>query len=173
MTENTDTPEFSHVVVPTRLPATGGSFLLVPTAEERAALAARFDLVALDAFRAELRLEPVRGGVVLRLTGTIQARVVQRCVVTLGPVEADVEAQLDIVMKPGDMLTGDIDYEEDVEPYWNDSLDIGEIVAEELAVALDPYPRAAQAGPRWAGGENEGTPPPGPFDTLASLRGKK
>jgi len=173
MTENIVPPEFSHVVVPSQLPAAGGVFALEPTADERAALAARFDLVSLDAFRAELRLVPAHDGSVLRLTGSIKARVVQRCVVTLGPVDSAVEVPVDIVLKPADTLTGEIDTEEDVEPYWNDRIDIGEIAAEELALALDPYPRAPDAGPRGAGGHIEGKPPPGPFDALASLRRKK
>lgn len=173
MTEDTGAPEFSHIVVPSRLPAAGGGFLLEPTAEERAALAVRFDLVALDGLRAELRLVPLPGGTVLRLTGTIHARVVQRCVVTLEPVEAEIDAPLDIMMRPADTLTGEMDYEEDVEPYWDDRIDIGEIVAEELAIALDPYPRAAEAAPRGAAEQEERVRRPGPFDGLASLRGKK
>ena len=133
----------------------------------------RFDLISLDAFRAEIALAPVPGGAVLRLIGTIQARVVQRCVVTLQPVEAAVEARLDIALRPADTLTGEIDTKEDVEPYRDDAIDIGEIAAEELMLALDPYPRAAEAGARGTGGRDEGGPPPGPFDALASLRGKK
>lgn len=173
MTEPDAPPEFSHIVVPSRLPAAGASYALVPSADERVALAARFDLISLDSFRAELRLAPLRGGPVLRLTGTIEARVVQRCVVTLGPVESAIEVPVNIVLKPSEALTDEIDPDEDVEPYENDSIDIGEIAAEELALALDPYPRAPDAGPRGAGGRIEGEPTPGPFDALARLRGKK
>lgn len=173
MSETTGAPEFSFIVAPSRLPAAGGAYDLEPTAEERAALARRFDLLSLDAFRAGLRLVPVQGGDVLRLTGSIAARVVQRCVVTLEPVESVLEVPVDIMLRPADTLTGEIDYEEDVEPYWDDSVDIGEIVAEELALALDPYPRAAEAGVRGEADRIEGEPPPGPFDALASLRGKK
>jgi len=173
MTDQAETPEFSCIVVPSQLPAAGRSYDLEPTAAERAALAARFDLVSLDAFRAALHLVPVRGGAVLRLTGRIEARVVQRCVVTLEPVESAIDVPLDIVLRPADTLTGEIDHEEDVEPYWDDSIDIGEIAAEELALALDPYPRAPGAGPRGEGGRVESERTPGPFDALARLRGKK
>ena len=173
MTENTGAPEFSHIVVPSQVPAGGRSYVLEPTAEERAALAARFDLVSLDAFHAALRLKLANGGTELRLTGTIEARLAQRCVVTLEPVEATIEAPVDIVLRPAETLTGEVDYEEDVEPYWDDSIDIGELVAEELALALDPYPRAPIAGPRGEGGMTAGGAPAGPFDALASLRRKK
>ncbi|MEE8334534.1 MAG: DUF177 domain-containing protein [Alphaproteobacteria bacterium] len=174
MTENSEMAEFSHVVVPSQVSAAGSAFLLEPTADQRAALAERFDLVSLDAFRADLRLVPMPGGAaVLRMTGTIKARLVQRCVATLAPVEADIEASVDIMLRPVDSLTGEIDYNEDVEPYQDDKLDIGEIAAEELALALDPYPRATGAGEPGDGGRAEGTPAAGPFAALAPLRGKK
>lgn len=173
MTENAETPEFSRIVEPSKLPAGGSSYVLEPSVEERAALAERFDLLSLDGFRAGLRLVPVEGSAVLRLTGTIEARVVQRCVVTLKPVESALEVPVDIVLRPADTLTDEIDHEEDVEPYWDDSIDIGEIAVEELALALDPYPRSAEAGPRGEAAHVEGEPSPGPFDALASLRGKK
>lgn len=173
MTGNIETPEFSFTVAPSLLPAGGSAYTLEPTAEQCAALAGRFDLVALEWFRAELRLIPVRGGVVLRLTGTIRARVVQRCVVTLDPVAATIEAPVDILLQPAESLGDEVGFEEDVEPYEGDSIDIGEIAAEELALALDPYPRAAAAGPRGTGGRAEQAPEQGPFAALASWRPKK
>lgn len=172
MTDQAETPEFSCIVVPSQLPAAGSAYELEPTAAERTALAARFDLLSLEAFRAVLHLAPVRGGAVLRLTGRIEARVVQRCVVTLEPVPSDIDVPVDIVLRPADTLTGEIDHEEDIEPYWDDCIDIGEIAAEELALALDPYPRSAAAGPRGEAGLVDSERPAGPFDDLARLRGK-
>jgi len=173
MSEIGDSAEFSHIVAPSQVPPGGNSFALEPTPEQRAALARRFDLVSVDALRAELRLVPAPGGTVLRLGGTITARVVQRCVATLAPVAAVIEAPVAIMLKPADTLTGEIDCEVDVEPYRDDCIDIGEIVAEELAMALDPYPRAPDAGAPGTGGREAGTPLPGPFAALAPLRRKK
>lgn len=174
MTGTPETTEFSHIVVPSHVPAVGSAFLLEPTADQRAALAERFDLLSLEAFQAELRLVPVPGGAaVLRLTGTIRARVVQRCVVTLAPVEAAIEAPVDIMLRPADQLTGEIDCDEDVVPFRDDTVDIGEIVAKELALTLDPYPRAVDADRPEGGGPGEGAPNSGPFAALAPLRGKK
>lgn len=174
MTGNPETSEFSHIVVPSHVPAAGSAFVLEPTADQRAALAERFGLVSLEAFQAELRLVPVPGGAaVLRLTGTIRARVVQRCVATLAPVEAAIEAPVDITLRPAEQLTGEVDYDQDVEPFRDDKVDIGEIVVEELALTLDPYPWAAGAGEPGGAGPGEGTPNPGPFAALAPLRGKK
>ncbi len=173
MTGNPEITEFSHIVVPSHVPAAGSAFALAPTADQRAALAERFGLVSLDGFEAELHLMPVPGGAaMLRLTGTIRACVVQRCVVTLAPVEADIEAPVDIMLRPADSLTDELDFDEDVEPFRDDSVDIGEIVAAELALTLDPYPRAAEAGEPGSGGRGTGTPSLGPFAALAPLRGK-
>jgi hypothetical protein len=52
-----------------------------------------------------------------------------------------------------------------------DSLDIGEIVAEELALALNPYPRKAGLdAPQGPDGDAVGEPPTSPFAALAKLK---
>jgi len=173
MSDGSESVEFSRAVVPSQIASAGETFLLEATAGERAALAARFDLVSIGEFQAALRLAPTRVEGVLRLTGTISARVVQRCVVTLEPVPAEVEAPVDIVLMPAGPLTDEIDVEEDVEPYEDDRIDLGEIVAEELALGLDPYPRSPGAGPPGSFERKEKAPDDGPFAGLAALRGRK
>jgi hypothetical protein len=53
-------------------------------------------------------------------------------------------------------------------------IDLGQVVAEQLVLALDPFPRAPGAAfdsPADAPAA-EGTPTPGPFAALAALRQK-
>ena len=52
------------------------------------------------------------------------------------------------------------------------SIDIGEAAAETLALALDPYPRAPDAGEALKAAGVKGEEEAGPFAALAALKGK-
>ena len=147
-------------------------------AEERAAIAARFDLLALDRLEAELSLSR-RGGEVT-VHGTLRAAVVQACVASAVPVPATLAAPFDILFRP-QPEPGDADEEIelseselDVVFYDRAEIDVGEAVAETLSLALDPYPRApeAEAVLREAGVKAEGEEEKGPFAALAGLKDK-
>jgi hypothetical protein len=130
---------------------------------ERAALARRFGLRALESLGAEVRLAPLERGV--RLDAELAADLVQDCVVTLEPVPARIRERFVLVY--GDAPAGP-DEDVVVEPLENETIDIGEAVSQQLSLALDPYPRApgAMIDPRWAGGETAEAP----FAALAKLR---
>jgi uncharacterized metal-binding protein YceD (DUF177 family) len=115
---------------------------------ERAALAVRFALESLDRLEAEITLERMPGGLV-RLAASLSADVVQSCVVTLEPVANAVAEEFTLLFGPGEsareiVLNGE---DETVEPLDGDRLDVGEMVAQQLSLALDPFPRAAGATP--------------------------
>lgn len=148
---------------------------LSATLEECLALADRFDLAALDRLEGELRLERVAGSL-LHVSGRVRAELAQRCVVTLEPVPAAVDAGFERLFSrdvPAE-AQGEVEIDalaEEPEPLPASALDLGEILAEELALALDPYPRAPGADRRLAeldaAGEGAAT---GPFGTLTMLR---
>jgi hypothetical protein len=145
-------PEFSRVVDVSRMGRLAHRMEIKANDEERAALAARFDLVELPAFSAELELKK-RGDGVVELTARWQARVAQRCVVTLEPVWADLadEVRLFFAGPPAkgkeDTVLDPFDDEGWPEPIENGAVDVGEAVTQLLGVALDPYPRAPGAAP--------------------------
>lgn len=121
---------------------------LAATPAERAALAQRFDLRDLAAFRAEVSVARLHGGAALRVEGRIQADLTQDCVVTLEPVDqhVDDEFRLDFgdVADVLDVETGELLLSAEAdqpEPMPHGTLDLGEILAEQLALAIDPYPR--------------------------------
>ncbi|MFZ5609755.1 MAG: YceD family protein [Pseudomonadota bacterium] len=123
---------------------------------EGAALARRFGLIALDELEAALKLRAELSGV--RVTGAVRGRVVQACGVTLAPVVALIEAPVDslyvrpeTLQKHGHEVAEATPDEEDVEPLSGPYIDIGELAAQSLALALDPYPRAP--GAVWQGDE--------------------
>lgn len=140
--------EFARPVDVSRLASGEGGYALRATAAECAALARRFGLLALDRLEAQLRLVRLPGGL-LRLSGTLSADVVQACVVTLEPVRARIGEEFTLAYRAGAadgekavVLSG---AEELVEPLPGSILDIGEAVAQQLSLALDPYPRAPGA----------------------------
>lgn len=187
MTAAMPRPEFSHLVSVSDLAPAGATYTLAANDNERAALARRFGLLALNALSAEITLKWVPGGAFLRLNGRIRASVVQSCVVTLEPVTVELDQPVDILFDPNAESAAELDLnaEEDIEPLEDDVLDIAEIVAEEMVLMLDPYPRAPGAapgplGPRQEARERgdeldqgEDVPRGSPFEILAGLRRKQ
>ena len=167
------TPEFSR---PVAIDEIGERELvrdIEATVEERAALAKRFGLVSLGRLKASVHLKWVQGRKLLQLTGTFEADVEQSCVVTLEPVQERIAETLDILFerpaKPADLdeRAVEVTSVEDAEPLPETELDIGEVVAEELALSLNPYPRKPDAT---FGDKEAAERTPSPFDVLARLK---
>ncbi|MGC2854223.1 YceD family protein [Novispirillum sp. DQ9] len=171
----TESPvEFSRPLPAERLPNEGRHMRLEADEGERAALAKRFDLVALDDLHAEVRAKPFAAGELVRLSGSLNARVTQTCGITLAPVVSDVTGEFDMTFSfaaqepEGLEIELDAEGEDPPEPIVDGVIDVGEVVAEQLALLIDPFPRAPGA---------EFTPPAeddgvalGPFAALAALR---
>lgn len=147
-------PEFSRRVEIARLGAHEAVYPISAASEEREALARRFDLLSLDRLEGEIRLRRLDGGFV-RLRGRLGADVVQACVISLEPVASVLERDFAVLygsMESGNSVIVDLETDE-AEPFDGDAIDIGEAVAQQLAMALDPYPRAPGAKLEWGGGE--------------------
>jgi len=149
---------------------------LEANAQERAALARRFGIVSLDRLEAEVNVhrseqEPVA-------VGRVVAELVQSCAVTDAPVTARIDEPFAVRFRAeapepaGDEEIELGEAELDVIFYEGAAIDIGEAVAQTLALAIDPYPRAqgAEEALKHAGviGEAEA----GPFGALAGLKDK-
>ena len=174
-------PEFSRRIPVADIPARGADYEIGATPDERDALAARLGLVRLDALTARLRLQPIGGGPLVRLTGRLAARVTQSCVVTLEPVDAELDERFAMTFGPPgevdedeDSLELDLspDAEDPPDPFVGGAVDLGEAVAEHLALALDPFPRKAGAefAPPAAPDEEDGPARASPFAILGRMR---
>jgi uncharacterized metal-binding protein YceD (DUF177 family) len=139
-------PEFTRSVDVNRLPSGESVHDLAAAPAERSALARRFDLLALDRLEAQVRLTPLPGGLV-RLSATLSADLVQACVVTLEPVPAHIDDQFTLLFRPGVEEKAVVlsPAAELIEPLPAGILDIGEAVAQQLSLVLDPFPRAPGA----------------------------
>jgi len=116
---------------------------------ERQALADRFGIAGIGRLTARLAVRRVAGGPLIRVSGKFQAEVEQRCVVTLEPVQSNIDEEVEIEFGPPEPeRPGGVESEDEAEtpePLEGDSIDLGEIVAQSLSVSIDPYPRAPGA----------------------------
>lgn len=142
------TPEFSR---PLRAHEIGGNprhQQIEATAAEREALAKRFDLLTLDRLVADVTLRRDAAGI--RVTGHIDAGGAQPCVATAEPVPFVLAEPIALLLTEGAAVADEIelaDSDLDSEALVGDIIDIGEIAAQALALALDPYPRSAAPAP--------------------------
>jgi uncharacterized metal-binding protein YceD (DUF177 family) len=171
----TDSPEFARPLTLDAARRTRAPVLVEADAAERAALARRFDLVALDQLQATVSIS-VTGNDIL-LSGTLSADVTQRCIATDEPVPSSITAPITlrcvpVGAEPSDEEVELSDEDCDVIDYDGAAIDLGEIIAQSLSLALDPWPRHpdADAVLRAAGVKSEGEA--GAFGALAALRDK-
>jgi uncharacterized metal-binding protein YceD (DUF177 family) len=162
-------PEFPRAIRAARIPAEGLTERLEASERERAALARRFGILGIEGFTAEVELRPEPGGTV-RATGRLAADVTQSCVVTREPVAQRVEEAVELRFLPDGDEPGDDPEGPDELPMSGGVLDLGEALAEQLALALDPYPRALRAELPAEVQAPDGESAPHPFAALGALR---
>jgi len=147
--QHSDSQEFSRFVEADSVGTHRMERRISANPEERAALAKRFDLLGIDRLEAVFSLKRAGGGVI-HIQGEIEAAVTQACVVTLAPVPAKIAERFSADFADEDRrrpAETDLDFEADdpPEPIRNGHIDLGELAAEQLSLALDPYPRAPGA----------------------------
>lgn len=172
------TPEFSRPVRIDTLGAGPRRIAIEADGEERAALAARFGLVAIDRLAAVAEVS--RAGETVTARGRLDGAVVQSCVASGEPVPAAVTEDFRIEFRPQPAAAAPDEEVElgaaelDVAFYDGGAVDLGEAVAETLSLALDPFPRspAAEAALREAGvkSEEEARAESSPFAALKGLK---
>jgi uncharacterized metal-binding protein YceD (DUF177 family) len=147
---------------------------IAATAAECAALAVLFGLPGIAALEGEFMVSHERGGVLLAEV-KLSARVTQVCVVTLEPFDTKISESTTLRFVPsakvreGEPLVLDaetLDGSDEI-PYAGDAIDLGAVLAEQLALALDPYPRKPGAKLPEGFGEDEAT---GPFAALLPFK---
>ena len=160
------------------IPASGLAIERVADAAERQQVAAALDLNALMSFSARYQITPLSLSR-YKLTGELNADIEQTCVATLEPVTAAIRESYAATYWPQETMpepaAGQVDLnaaEPDPEPIVDGKIDVGRIIFESLAAAIDPFPRRPGAefdGPLTA---PTGSTPESPFAVLASLKDK-
>jgi uncharacterized metal-binding protein YceD (DUF177 family) len=118
--------------------------------EERAALAARFGLGAIDSLRAEIALEQKPRAI--RATGRLSAQIMQPCAISGEdfPVTIDEPIDLRFVEDNARPATAEEEIELEADDcdeieFSGDMFDLGEAVAQTLGLAIDPYAEGPNA----------------------------
>lgn len=147
--------EFSRIFQVRKIPKDGLTATLVATPEECAALALRMGVLSCEAVRAELTMAKSDQDRRVDATGRLTAKVVQACVVSLEPVPETIDEPLDLLFLDESLIEDVADAEITIEDLLDDApvpdpivrghFDVGAVIAEHLALALDPYPRRANA----------------------------
>jgi hypothetical protein len=139
------TPELHRPLALERIPPHGFKMIVTATPAECAALAARLRIPAVRSMTCRFQLNNLpRGNVAAE--GELRARVVQTCIVSLDDFAIDIVEPFSIRFVPAgteseeDLLSTDPESDDEV-PYEGVFLDLGEAASEQLALALDPYPR--------------------------------
>lgn len=116
------------------------------------ALARQFGIEAVKSFSASYSPRRWRRDGV-RVAGSIEARIVQRSVVTLEPISQALVEPFDLTfmpagsrlaqrhLEPGAEIEVDPEAEDPPETFSGDTIDLGPYLCEAMALAIDPYPR--------------------------------
>jgi len=129
---------------------------------------------------ASFNVKPKSGGR-FHVAGNVRARVGQTCVVTLDPIENDIDEPIDLIFAPPEQIPQLADLVDDAnesvaetpdppEPIINGVIDLGRVATDALLLGIDPYPRKADAV-----FDHENTPPDPkdhPFAALKALKAK-
>jgi uncharacterized metal-binding protein YceD (DUF177 family) len=165
--------EFSRPLEVARVPKLGAHEKLQATDAECAALAKRLLVPKIHAIKAELKAQPWRGGG-MKVSGQATIDLDQESVVSLELFRSTQVVALErfYLNIKGE---ADVDSELEIDPIENGIIDLGELVAESVALELDPYPRMPGESftPIIESDPAEDEKAPNPFTVLQFPKGKK
>lgn len=146
---------------------------LVAEEKERAAIAGRLGLVALDRLEAHAVLE--RDGDQVKASGRVKAALTQSCVASGEPVPAHVDEAFDLRFVPAPTAKPDEEIElgaDELDVVFHDGsgIELGSAIADTLGLALDPYPRSPNADEALKAAGVLSEEQAGPFAALAKLK---
>ena len=166
------TPEFSRTVDIRHLG--DRPHRLVATPEERIKLAERLEIEAVERLEANVAL--TSEGTAILASGRFAAEIVQACAVSGEPFALSIDEPLALrfvlaaaAHKPGEEIEIDSADCDEIE-FENGAIDLGEAVAQSLALAIDPYATGPEADAVRAAVGLSDESASGPFAALAALR---
>jgi uncharacterized metal-binding protein YceD (DUF177 family) len=153
----------SRPVSVTDIPQEGVDVTVEARPEEREALARDFKLPAIHSLTGAFHVTGTRSRV--HVSGRVDARIEQICVVTLDPFENEVheDVEVDFAASAPAAAQGEDPPDEIV----GGTVDLGALTAEFLALGLDPHPRKPGVGFSFEAADERA---PSPFAALEKLR---
>jgi uncharacterized metal-binding protein YceD (DUF177 family) len=165
--------EFPRPVDPARMG--DGARQLEASPEERKALAKRFGIVSISRLEANLVLEAEAESTAINATGRLIADIIQSCAISGEDLPAHIDEPLAFRFVPEAARQPDEEVElsetdcDEIE-YSGNQFDLGEAVAQSLALAIDPFATGPNADRvrKEKGLLDESSS--GPFSALAALK---
>jgi hypothetical protein len=138
-----------------QIPETGLHRDIEADAAARDAMAEVAGLREIMSASASIDVTPNSGGR-FQVAGRVRARIGQTCVVTLDPIENDIDEPIDLILAPAEQIPALADLVDDAaeseaeipdppEPIENGMIDLGRLATDALFLAIDPYPRKPDA----------------------------
>jgi uncharacterized metal-binding protein YceD (DUF177 family) len=142
-------------VIVAQLPDTGMHYDIEAKPAVRQAMAEVAGLREILFAKASLDVTP-KGGGRFHVTGHVKGRVGQACVVSLDPIENDIDEPVDLIFAPPDQIPqladlveeaaeSDAEIPDPPEPIENGVIDLGRLATDALYLGIDPYPRRPDA----------------------------
>jgi Large ribosomal RNA subunit accumulation protein YceD len=154
MTDKAD--PWSVPVAVAQIPDTGLHRDIEAGPATRAAMAELGGLRDVLSASASLDVTP-RGGGRFQVEGRVRARIGQTCVVTLDPIENEINEPIDLMFAPPEQIrrlsalvdeaaqSEDEEVPDPPEPIIDGVIDLGRLATDALFLAIDPYPRRSDA----------------------------
>jgi len=146
---------WSVPIIVEQIPDTGLHRDIEASAVTREAMAELGGLREILSASAALDVTPKSGGRV-HVEGRIRARIGQTCVVTLDPIESDIDEPIDLIFAPPEQIPemaalvdeaaeSAVEIPDPPEPIVNGVIDLGRLATDALFLGVDPYPRKPDA----------------------------
>jgi hypothetical protein len=153
MTDKAD--PWSVPVTVAQIPDTGLHREIEADQATRDAMAVVAGLREILSASASLDVTPERGGRV-HISGRVRARIGQTCVVSLDPIENDIDEAIDLIFAPPEQIRelanlvdeaaeSDAEIPDPPEPIVNGVIDLGRLATDALFLGVNPYPRRPDA----------------------------
>jgi hypothetical protein len=153
MTDSAD--PWSVPIAVEQIPDTGLHRDIEASAATREAMAELGGLREILSASASLDVTPKSGGRV-HVEGRIRARIGQTCVVTLDPIESEIDEPIDLIFAPPEQIPemaalvdeaaeSAVEIPDPPEPIVNGVIDLGRLATDALFLGVDPYPRKPDA----------------------------
>jgi hypothetical protein len=141
-------------VMVAQIPDTGLHRDIEASPVERHAMAEVAGSREIQSANASLDITP-KGAGRFHVGGRVRARIGQICVVTLDPIENDIDEAIDLIFAPPEQIPdlaelvdeaeSEIDVPDPPEPIVNGIIDLGRLATDALLLGIDPYPRRSDA----------------------------
>ena len=139
-----------------QIPETGLHRDIEASPVERAAMAEVGGLARDSVGQCLARCHAERRRAAFMSRGRVRARIGQTCVVTLDPIENEIDEEIDLIFAPPEQIPelsdlvdeaaeSDVEIPDPPEPIVNGVIDLGRLATDALFLAIDPYPRKPDA----------------------------